>query len=140
MKDFSGSKTINHEGIVQKTGDKSVIISIVSSSACSGCHAEGSCSISGREEKIVEVSGKYDVNPGDKVTVLMEKSMGYTALLLGYLLPLIAVVITLIILVSFNIQELKAGLISLFVLVPYYSVLWFFRKQINEKFTFTLKV
>lgn len=131
--------TINHEGIVQRVGKKSVIVSISAASACSGCHAEGSCSLSGKEEKIIEVSGNYNVSPGDTVTVLMKQSTGYAALLLGYILPLISVISILIILISLKIPELIAGLFSLAILIPYYTILFLFRKRINEKFTFTLK-
>jgi sigma-E factor negative regulatory protein RseC len=139
MKSSEGTITINHEGIVQKADEKSVIVNITAFSACSGCHAEGSCTLSGKEEKIIEVTGKYDVKPGDTVTVLMKQSMGYAALLLGYVMPLISVITVLILLISFNIPELSAGLISIAVLIPYYIILYFFRKRINEKFTFTLK-
>lgn len=135
----TGSGIINHDGIVQKADERSVTVSIISSTACSGCHAEGSCSMSGKDEKIIEVRGKYSVSAGDQVVVLMKQSMGYTALFLGYLLPLIIVIITLIILISVNTPELSAGLISLAVLIPYYTALWFLRDRINEKFTFTLK-
>jgi sigma-E factor negative regulatory protein RseC len=139
MNNNIGSGTINHDGIVQKADERSVTVSIISSAACSGCHAEGSCSMSGKEEKIIEVRGKYDVSTGDRVVVLMKQSMGFTALFLGYLLPLLIVIITLIILISVKIPELSAGLSSLAVLIPYYSALWFLRNRINEKFTFTLK-
>lgn len=139
MKDSIISGTINHTGIVQKADNKSVIVRISAASACSGCHAEGSCTLSGKEEKIVEVSGSYNVKPGETVTVLMKQSMGYTALFLGYILPLIAVITILIILISVKVPELGAGIISISILIPYYMVLFFFRKRINEKFTFTLK-
>jgi positive regulator of sigma E activity len=136
----SGSQgIINHEGIVQSNENNKVSIAISSVSACSGCHAEGSCSMSGKEEKIIEVRGKYNVNPGDTVTILMKQSMGYAALFLGYLLPVIAVVAVLITLISLKIPELTSGIASLAILIPYYSILFFFRKNINEKFTFTLK-
>ena len=137
----SGSQgIINHEGIVQSNENNKVFIAISSVSACSGCHAEGSCSMSGKEEKIIEVRGKYNVNPGDLVTIMMKQSMGYAALFLGYLLPVIAVVAVLITLISLKIPELASGIASLAILIPYYSILFFFRKNINEKFTFTLKV
>jgi sigma-E factor negative regulatory protein RseC len=139
MKNAENIETINHEGIVQKVDDKSVIISISVASACSGCHAEGSCSLSGKEEKTIEVSGKYNVKPGDLVTILMKQSIGYAALLLGYLLPLVSIIITLIVLISLNLPELYAGLISISILIPYYTVLYFFRNRINRNFTFTLK-
>lgn len=139
MKNSIDAETINHEGIVIKGDDKSLTVSISSVSACSGCHAEGVCSMSGKEEKIINVTGHYSVKPGDKVTVLMKQSMGYTALLLGYILPLFTVVLFLIILSSFKMPELIAGIISIALLIPYYTVLYFFRRKINQKFTFTLK-
>lgn len=139
MTSKTSSGTINHEGIVQKVDDKSVIVNISVASACSGCHAEGSCSISGKEEKIIELSGRYNVKPGDIVTILMKQSVGYAALVLGYLLPLVLVVITLIVIISLKFTELSAGLISIAILIPYYTTLYFFRNRINKKFTFTLK-
>jgi sigma-E factor negative regulatory protein RseC len=140
MTNSDNSGIINHEGIVQNKNENTVLISITSASACSGCHAEGSCSLSGSEEKIIEVRGNYDVKPGDKVTILMKQSMGYAALFLGYILPLFSVIAGLIILISVKIPELTAGLFSLSILIPYYSILFLFRKRINKKFTFTLKV
>jgi len=140
MADSDSSNIINHEGIVLSNNGGTVIISISSASACSGCHAEGSCNLSGKEEKIIEVRGKYDVKSGERVTILMKQSMGYTALFLGYLFPGIAVVGVLITMISIKVPELFAGLISLAILLPYYTLLFFIRERINKKFTFTLKV
>ncbi len=132
-------ETIQHDGIVQKTDGKSVIVKITSKSACSGCHAEASCTLTGNEEKLVTVSGNYTVKAGDAVTVLMCKSMGYAAVLLGYLLPLVVILIILIILTSFSVPELTAGLLSIAVLIPYFTLLYLFRSKIDKKFTFTIK-
>lgn len=77
--------------------------------------------------------------PGDSVTVVMNKSMGYTAVLLGYVIPVILVVTFLIILGTLSLSELITGLGSLAVLIPYYSILWFFRNRINNNFRFTIK-
>lgn len=139
MTKSSDSGIINHLGIVQRNEDNHVIIRISSASACSGCHAEGSCSLSGKEDKIVEVHGSYEVNQGDQVTVMMKQSMGFSALFLGYVIPVIAVFVMLIILSLVNASELISGTISLAVLIPYYSILFLFRKRINEKFKFTIK-
>jgi positive regulator of sigma E activity len=140
MANSDSSNIINHEGIVQSNDGKTVIISISSVSACSGCHAEGTCTLSGKEEKIVEVHGKYNVKSGDQVTILMQQSMGYTALFLGYLLPGIVVVSVLITMISMKVSELTAGLTSIAILIPYYVILYFLRERINKKFTFTLKI
>jgi sigma-E factor negative regulatory protein RseC len=140
MKNSESPGSISHEGVVQNVDEKAAIVRITTTSACSGCHAGGSCTLSGKEEKIIEITGRYNVSPGDTVTVLMKQSMGYAALLLGYLLPLVSVITILILLISLDLTELSAGLLSLTILIPYYSILYLFRKRINEKFTFTLKV
>jgi len=140
MTNTDSSNIINHEGIVLSNDGNTVIISISSASACSGCNAEGSCNLSGQDEKIIEVHGKYNVKSGEQVTILMKQSMGYLALFLGYLFPLIAVVIVLLAMISMKVPELFAGSLSLAILLPYYIVLFFLKKRINKKFTFTLKV
>jgi sigma-E factor negative regulatory protein RseC len=130
---------IEHAGIVQEIDESSVIIKISPKSACSGCHAEGYCNVSGNEDKTINIYGSYDIKPGDHVAVLMKQSLGYAALLLGYLAPLFAVMLILILLISFSVAELTAGLLSLAVLIPYYFILFIFRKRLSRKFTFSIK-
>jgi sigma-E factor negative regulatory protein RseC len=130
---------IEHSGIVKSSDDKSVTVSISSRSACAGCHAEGSCSVSGSEEKIIDIPGFYEVVPGDFVTVIMKKSMGFMALFLGYVLPVIIMTALLILLLSLSVTELTAALAAVVVLLPYYLILYFARKHIDKKFTFILK-
>ena len=78
---------------------------------------------------LLRFQGNYNVKPGDIVTVIMKKSMGYVAILLGYVLPLFAVLIILIILNSLSVPELTAGLFSLAILIPYYTYTLFIQKQ-----------
>ena len=133
------TSVIEHQGIVQRTDNKSVTVKILVGSACSGCHAEGSCSLSGVKEKIVDITGYFEVSPGDNVIVVMQRSAGYTAVLLGYVFPLVFLLIILITLISSGTSELAAGLITLGMLIPYYFLIWLFRKRISNKFKFTLK-
>jgi sigma-E factor negative regulatory protein RseC len=133
------TECIEHDGIVQESGNNFVTVRISSASACSGCHAEGSCALSGIEEKIIDVTGNYNVSPGDNVTVIMKQSAGFTALFLGYILPLILMMAILIILISLSFTELIAGLCAIASLVPYYVVLWLCRDHIGKKFTFSIK-
>jgi len=133
------NETIEHDGVVQKSGNESVTILISSASACSGCHAANSCTLSQAEEKIIEIHGNYRVERGDKVKVLMKKTMGYSALFIGYIAPLFLVVIMLIVLSSMNIPELAAGAGSLGILVPYYLILFLLKNKISKRFTFTIQ-
>lgn len=139
MEKYGSSETICHDGIVQKTDTDSITAKIASFPACTGCHAEGFCSLSGKEDKIVQVAGGYDVHPGDTVTVLMKLSTGYSAVLMGYISPLCILILVLLLLISLSMPELIAGLSAVAALIPYYFILYLFRSKIGSKFRFTLK-
>ena len=131
---------IAHEGSVQQTDGNSVTVLLSPRTNCAGCLEKNSCNISGKENKMVTISGNYNVMPGDSVIVSMKQSIGYFALFLGYLLPLFLVVLLLVLLLLFSVDELLAGLLSIAVLIPYYMLLIVFRKEINKKISFTLKI
>jgi positive regulator of sigma E activity len=139
MKKSASYSIIQHDGTVKKVDGNSVLVSIISSPACSGCHAEGLCGISGKEEKIIDIKGKYNVSPGDSVTILMEQTTGFKAVALSYMVPLVIVIAGLFIFNSLSFSELTTGLVSLLLLVPYFLILYLFREKINRSITFTLK-
>jgi sigma-E factor negative regulatory protein RseC len=139
MKAIGRSGTIQHEGTVQKVGSDSIVVNISSVSACSGCHAEGFCSLYDKKEKTVKIAGHYDVEPGERVTVVMNESTGFRAVILSYIIPLFILLSAIVILTSLSVNELKAGLISIAVLVPYFIILYFVRHRVDRSFFFNLK-
>jgi sigma-E factor negative regulatory protein RseC len=98
------------------------------------------CGMTESEEKILDIMGKYDVSPGDKVTVEMKESAGMKAVILSYLVPFLIVIGGLFILQLLAVDELTAGLISIALLVPWFLILYLFRKKLARSFTFTLKI
>jgi sigma-E factor negative regulatory protein RseC len=140
MKKSGSHGTIQHAGTVKQVEDNSVLVSIISNSACSGCHAEGICNISGKEEKIISVRGRYNVFPGDNVTVEMNESMGMKAVVLSYIMPVFIIIAGLVVFSSLSISEAASGLAALSLLLPYFLILYIFRKNINRSFSFTLKI
>jgi sigma-E factor negative regulatory protein RseC len=134
------SGTLCHKGTVRQSNDRSVIIAINTGTACSGCHAEGTCGMTGQTEKIIEINGSYNVRPGDEVTVVIGQSAGFNAVILSYLVPFLILVGGLVVFSSFHISELTAGCLSIAMLAPYYAILYLFRSRINERFVFTLNV
>lgn len=120
--------------------DTSLIVNIISQSACSTCHAQGACSVSDFQDKEIEVSeykGNYKI--GDEVTILFKQSKGFTALIWGYVIPFFVVLGTLIIALEVTGDELKSGLLSLVILVPYYITLYFFRHLLKKVLKFELE-
>jgi sigma-E factor negative regulatory protein RseC len=139
MKNSAENITVQHDGVVKEVDGNSVQVSIISHPACKGCHAEGLCGITGNQEKIIEVKGIYNVSPGDPVTILMEQSTGFKAVFLSYVIPLVIILAGLFIGIALTESELTAGLISITLLLPYFFILYLFRRKINSSFTFTLK-
>lgn len=132
-------KYIEHEGTVTNKTDHSVTVTITTVSACANCREKGACTMADKKDKTVEIKGNYNVKKGDQVTVLMRQELGLPALFLGYLLPLVLVIVSLIVMISLSVNEAISGLISISILLPYYIILRIFRRQIDKKFTFALK-
>ncbi|MBQ8531051.1 MAG: SoxR reducing system RseC family protein [Parabacteroides sp.] len=134
------SENIHHNGIIEKIDGTTVYVRIIQRSACSGCHARNMCGVSESKEKIIEVqdySGKFHLN--EEVQICGTTSLGMQAVLLAFVLPLILVFATIAIGTSMQWKETTSGLTGLFLLVPYYCLLYLSRDLLKKKFVFTLK-
>lgn len=132
---------IKHSGIIKDIDSKKYYISIIAQSACAACHAKGVCNVSELQQEIVEVPREQTDNYkiGDKVEILMEKSLGPKAVMLGYFFPFLLLLVTLIITLSFMKNQGIAGLISIAILVPYYFILYTLRDRLKNKFKFRIR-
>lgn len=132
---------ITHDGHIESIEQNHLNVRIISMASCVSCSASGTCSASDMAEKIVEVvmpkHNTYKV--GDKVTIVLDKSMGLKAVFLGYVAPFLVILITLITMLSLEFTEGIAGLTSLLMLAPYFLGLYYFKNRIKENFTFKLK-
>lgn len=133
------TKSIEHPGIIQHIEGSTARVGFVAQSACTTCHARGACSVAGMEEKSVDVIHNGTVKTGENVMVVLKQSLGYKALLLGYLFPFLIVLLSLILLTSLSDNEALAGIYSLVLLIPYYLVIFFLRKKIRREFSFTIR-
>ncbi len=136
---MGSSKEIEHPGVITNIDSSKIKVNITTYSACSSCNAEGICSISDVKDKMVEVPNTGDFFVGQEVQVILNQTLGFKALYLGYVQPFIVVLITLIITSSLTRNEVLAGLISLGALAPYYLVLYYYKEKIRNKFTFAIK-
>lgn len=130
---------LRHTGIVKEVTPNSLIVSIVNQSACSGCHARGACTVSDVQEKEIEVTTYRNIyRPGAMVTVIFRESSGLKALFLGYILPLILLLVALIITIEISGSEILGAFIGLGILAPYYIVLFLNKDKLKKAFTFEL--
>lgn len=130
---------IEHSGIVTSVSGDQATVTFITSSACTGCQASGVCDASGSKEKTVTATHHEEIHTGDHVRIFMEKTLGFRALFLGYLLPFFLVLTILIVLTTLSLPEVIAGVASLLLLPLYYYLLYLKKEKISNKFSFTIK-
>ncbi|OFX25401.1 MAG: hypothetical protein A2041_13105 [Bacteroidetes bacterium GWA2_31_9b] len=137
---MSNNKSVEHNGRIESIDGSKINVSFIAYSGCASCHAKSYCSPSNMEEKSVDI---YDFsnqfNIGEDVRVVMSQNLGFKAIWLGYIQPLIFVILTLIILSLLTKNEALSGLGSISILIPYYLILYLFRKKLKQSFSFTIK-
>ncbi len=137
---MSNIETIEHEAFVREIHSDYIIVDVLSKSACISCQMKGVCSVSDIEEKEVKVLKEdKNVEKGEKVTVYLSQKLGLRAVLIGYGIPFLIVLTSLIVLTQLTDNELIAGGVSLFLLLPYYTVLYFLKDKISKDYQFRIK-
>lgn len=131
---------IDHEGIIDTIAGGVAHVKINSESACASCHAKGVCSAADQEEKILDVRlHGAEYKEGERVHVQVEKRLGLKAVALGYVYPFLVLMGALIALISAGVPELRAGVLALAALLPYYLGLYLMKNRIETTFTFSIK-
>ncbi|MFP4471519.1 MAG: SoxR reducing system RseC family protein, partial [Bacteroidales bacterium] len=99
------------------------------------------CGVADMQEKIIEVprNKDHEHKNGEFVIVAMRRSMGLAAVLYGYFLPFVILMVTLLIVSELTGNEALAGLISLAILVPYYTGLYFLKDKLTKRFRFEIE-
>jgi sigma-E factor negative regulatory protein RseC len=135
------SGSIIHPGIIESINGNQVSVRILSQSACSSCHAKQACTVADMKDKIIdaELDQPEKWKTGDEVMVRMDESLGRKAVILGYGLPLVVLVTSIIIFLSLFKHEGLAALLSILMLVPYYLVLYLFRNRLHKEFRFRIE-
>lgn len=129
--------TIGHIGVIKSIDGNTAHVVIDQQSACAECHARAACTASDKTEKIIDAritSGKFE--PGEKVMIIGQKSIGLIAVVIAYVIPLLLLVVTLLIANAMTDNELIAGTVGLAILVPYLVIIRSFRGRLQTKLQF----
>jgi sigma-E factor negative regulatory protein RseC len=97
--------------------------------------------MSDMHEKLIEARRPEDkeLKAGDKVLLEMESSLGPRAVLLGYFYPFLLVLASLIITTSIGMDQGISAIISVGLLIPYYTLLYLFRNKMKKRFVFKIR-
>lgn len=131
---------IEHLGRIESIKGDLIKVNFITQSACATCHVKGACSAADMQEKEVDIlSPGFGAKVGDQVWVVLKQSLGFKALFLGYILPLILLLVILLSFTPILESEGKAGLAALAGIALYYFGLYLFRNRIDKQFNFTLR-
>ena len=134
-------KEIYHDGKIIGITPEFTSVEIISSSACSQCHAKGLCGFSEEESKVVMVptSPYTERKVGDTVTLALKQTMGLKAVWISYVIPLIILMILVLSLSSVIDNEVWTGLAAIGGVALYYLVIWLLRDKLKNEFVFYIK-
>lgn len=129
---------IIHDGKIIEITPDFTSVEIVSSSACSSCHAKGLCGMSEEQEKVIMVPtdpySEYAV--GDDVKVATKMTMGLKAVWISYVIPLAILMILILSLSSVIGNEFLMGGVAIAGVAVYYFFIWLFRDRLSDQFEF----
>ncbi len=132
-------KTVCNEGIVRKIDGENVTVEITVRSACSNCHAKSLCSTYDRKQNLIDAISLTPENiaVGEKVTVSMQQSMGSKAVVIGYFLPLVVLLLSLILSYKISQNELLSFFITLGATGLYFFSFGYLEKKLRNSLSFT---
>lgn len=130
---------ISHSGRIVSVDPQSIKVEIVSEDACASCHAASLCAVSTGKVKIVEVPATLGYEVGEEVEVLLRRSMGFKAVWLAYVGPLVILVAVLLVLLALGLGELVSGLCGIAAAGIWYLAIWLFRNRLKNEYTFYIK-
>jgi len=137
---MSNKNTVAHKGTIVEIAQGNIKVEIINKSMCAACHAKGFCSAGDSKDKIIDVpyfnNGEYAV--GDVVEVEMRRSMGFKAVWISYVIPLVILMFFLLTLQEVSFTELQAGVGALLAVILYYLVVYMFRDKLANQFVFTI--
>lgn len=138
---MDSSTCIEQKGVVEDISNGLAKVNITTFSACTNCHSKKACGIldSASREIFVPLKNVNSISIGETVGIEMKRSMGWKATFLGYIIPFILVLATLLVLNSLQLHEVLVGLGSLVILVPYFTALYLGRERLRNSFSFTIR-
>ena len=134
-------ESISHRGRIVKVTPEFTTVEIISSSACSACHASGICGMSEYTKKAIEVPTRVwdSYEPGQEVNVVLKASMGHKAVWLAYVAPLCVLLAVLLGSLGLGAGELAAGLGAIGGVAVYYLFLWLFKDRLRNEYVFAIE-
>ena len=131
------NNNIRHCGVIESIEGHRIRIRTVRSSACNSCGANTTCNGKRGKDFRIDINDESMAShkPGDRVYVELSAKTGRQAVAIGFALPLIILVATLLGMHCAGCSDDKAALGAIGSLAVYYIIIYMVRKKINRHFT-----
>lgn len=131
------SEKVCKEGIVRKVEGDRLWVEVMVSSACGGCAAKSLCNISEKKNEIIEAENLRgeEFALGETVQIQMRETQAHRAVVLGYLIPFIVLVVGLFGCYALTHIEWLSALVAFGLTAIYYLILKMFDKRLAKEFT-----
>ena len=133
---------ISHEGRVIAIDQECISVEFINKSACASCHAKSVCMASDEKIKVIQVENSIeyvDYNVGDVVNILLKRKMGFKAVWLFYVIPLLILMVLLLSLSALKTNELIIGAVIVALLSLYYFIIYLCRDKVSKDFVFAIE-
>ena len=132
---------ITHKGVVECIDNDIVRVRIVQASACGSCKVAGHCSAAETKVKTIDVATPQAAtyHAGDSVLVSVSEGSAHKALLVGFGLPFVVMMVALFLTMWITSDEIVSALVGLGALIPYYILIWLLRSRIGNSVTFSVE-
>jgi positive regulator of sigma E activity len=122
---------IEKPGLVVQADEHRATVLLMDSGGCASCH-NSLCMLTEAKSRYVDVvQNKIRFSAGDEVVVKVTPASAYRAAFWLYGAPFLMILLALFSLSSLGVPESLVGVSGLFILVPYYAVLYGLRKQLS---------
>ncbi len=92
------------------------------------------------QDKVIDAVMEEPLSPGDIAVVMVRERLAWRAVLLGYIMPFVVMMVVIIGLDIFTaLDEAVTGTIALCSIAVYYLILRLFRARLQKQFSFTAR-
>ena len=131
---------IEHKGTVALVGRNFVRVDIEVMEACGSCASRKACAMGASEKReiVVYTNEPDNYSVGEVVNVCARRSLGAVAVILCYIVPLVALVGAIIVANILGCSDGVSAVVALGAIALYYTLLALLRARISKKVTFTI--
>lgn len=133
--------SIEHDGTVVSVESGRVRVDVEVGEACGACASRKQCALGqASQHRSIEIatSDASSYSVGERVTVATRSGAGITAVMFGYVVPLVVLVAALVACICAGSTDGIAAIVSIAAVAVYYVVLYALRNKISQKISFTI--